>query len=271
MEETLMTEPYALTPQAEPQKRKRSDQVAEAIRLWITQNALSPGDKLPQEPELARHFGVSKGTMREALKALEVQGLVRVRTGPGGGASVSKVPQDRATELLSNYFYGRSVSLTDIYAVRKELEPKLARAVCGKLSAADLDGLETHISFCSCEPVASPIGHAQRLSELDFHDILADACPNHLLGFFCRFINGLLKNLAVCRDIYAAPQHELSRRCRHFHMELVAAFKAEDAEQAEALMHAHMIEAERLMLDNAGEIVENHFLVADDFPTARSA
>src|ERR1700730_16361308 len=72
--------------------QKRGDLVAEHVKRWITARSLRPGDKLPKENELQRLFSVSKGTAREALKSLEVQGLVTLRTGPQGGATVAKVP-----------------------------------------------------------------------------------------------------------------------------------------------------------------------------------
>lgn len=84
---------------------KRSDLVAEEIKRLITAKNLLPGDKLPRESELQSMFSVSKSTMREALKSLEVQGLVKVSTGPGGGGTVVEVPLDRTFQLMQNYLF----------------------------------------------------------------------------------------------------------------------------------------------------------------------
>ena len=262
-----MNPTFALTHDHKPRKQKRSDRVAESIRLWITEQNVAPGEKLPPEAQLIELFGVSKGTIREALKALEIQGLIRVRTGPGGGASVTRVPTERTLELLGNHFYARDLSLRDIYAMRKVLEPELAAAVCGRLSTEDLDRLEAEMCFCSCEPMATPVDHAQRLSELDFHDILAEACPNELLGMQCRFINSLLKNLAVCRRIYEHPHEDLRKRASSYHQDLAAAFRRDDPTSARAIMREHMMHAEEFMLECEARI-EPHFLAADS-PLAR--
>ena len=112
--------------------------------------------------------------MREALKSIEVQGLITVKTGPNGGATVSDVTVYRATELLSNYFYSKELSLRDIYAVRKVIEPELAEAVTGHLGDAEFEVLEQNVDFCSCSPFGSDANRMQRIAELDFHDILAD-------------------------------------------------------------------------------------------------
>ena len=61
----------------------RPGEVSESIKEWIADQRKAPGDRLPQEPDLIKTFGVSKGTIREALKILETQGLVQTRTGPG--------------------------------------------------------------------------------------------------------------------------------------------------------------------------------------------
>src|ERR1044072_4728699 len=111
--------PSILTP-------KRGDMVVEEIKRWIAERRLRPGDKLPKEAELRELFGGSKGTAREALKSLEVQGLVTVSTGPAGGATIGEVPLERTLQLLQNYLFFRTLDIPQIYAVRRALEPELA-------------------------------------------------------------------------------------------------------------------------------------------------
>ena len=79
--------------------------------------ALQPGDRLPGEAELIAHFGMSKGTIREAMRLLQAQGLVVTKTGPGGGSFVGQVSRDRARALLANYFYFKRISIGDIYKI----------------------------------------------------------------------------------------------------------------------------------------------------------
>lgn len=227
---------------------KRSDMIAEQIKQWLADGHIALGQKLPQERELIEMFGVSKGTVREALKSLEVQGVVRVKTGPSGGASITQVTTERANQLLANYFTTREVSLQEIYAVRKRIEPDLAVAVVGHLSETDFQTLESLTGFCLCEPLHQEAGSRQRIAELDFHDVLADACPNALLGFYCRFVNNLLKSLPVCTDIYARPQKKLAKQAREHHVSLLRAFRDGNAEAARKIMFKHMEEAEAIML-----------------------
>ncbi|NDA30344.1 MAG: FadR family transcriptional regulator, partial [Alphaproteobacteria bacterium] len=71
---------------SEPVKTKRSRPVlvADEIKEWVVKKDLKSGDKLPNESEMIDLFGVSKGTVREALRILEAQGLISTKTGPGG-------------------------------------------------------------------------------------------------------------------------------------------------------------------------------------------
>src|ERR1700761_3013219 len=93
---------------------KRGDLMDEEIKRWVADGKFAPGDKLPKEQELQTLFGVSKGTAREALKSLEVQGLVTLSTGPTGGATIGAVPFDRAFQLVQNYLFFRDVDVAQI-------------------------------------------------------------------------------------------------------------------------------------------------------------
>jgi len=121
-----------------PGDRRRPDMVADALKNWIVEQGMKPGDRLPQEPDLVDSFGVSKSTIREALRALQTQGLVTTRTGPGGGAFIETVSDHRTIDLLGNYFFFKPVTIADIYQLRKLLEPEMAASVAGQISDEDL-------------------------------------------------------------------------------------------------------------------------------------
>ena len=126
--------------------------MVEEIKRWIAERRLGPGDKLPKEDELQELFGVSKGTAREALKSLEVQGLVTVTTGPAGGATIGEVPLERAFQLLQNYLFFRELDVAQIYAVRRVLEPELAAGAVPHLTEEHFAALERSIETCAPHP-----------------------------------------------------------------------------------------------------------------------
>lgn len=227
--------------------RKRSDQIAEGLRQRILSGELPPGARLESEAALSARLDTSKWTLREALKSLETQGLIRIRSGPGGGASITEVSASTANELLWNFCFSRDLSVANIYALRKLLEPALAREVTPLLDAATLARLSATAGRC-CSQRPEGRGVAEREDELDFHNLLAAVSPNPLLRFLIEFLNGLLlKVVAAQHHDPALAGIDINYHGHDYHLELIDAFHARDAERAEAVMYAHMQAAERYM------------------------
>ncbi|MBB2485469.1 FadR family transcriptional regulator [Mitsuaria sp. WAJ17] len=232
---------------AHPSQRvlKRGDLVVEQIKRWITERNLRPGARLPKEQELQAHFGVSRGTMREALKALEVQGLISLSTGPGGGATIEAVSLDRTFQFLQNYLFFQDIDVHDIYAVRRILEPALAAAAVPHLGEEHFVALERCIACC--EPMAGTAeALRQRTEDLHFHDILAEACPNAFLRFHCRLINALLQTLVVGSvHVSEAAYQALGKAAVVHHRRILAAARRQDATRVARLMLAHIADTEQ--------------------------
>lgn len=229
------------------QKRSRPVQVADQIKRWVVERDLRKGDKLPNEAAMIEQFGVSKGTVREAMRILEAQGLIVTKTGPGGGSLVGEVSKDRAMSLLGNYFYFKDLSLSDIYELRKLLEPALVAKLAGTLDGGTLTELRD-MAHQYPEPAQTPEEEKeQHISSLLFHARLADAADNELLGFVISFMARILSDLTVYRRLYATPNRELWERGRRHQIDLVEALASGDGDRAHAIMTSHMEGAERMM------------------------
>jgi GntR family transcriptional repressor for pyruvate dehydrogenase complex len=227
-----------------PGKSKRADLVAEEIKRLITERDLSPGDRLPREIELQQMFSVSKSTMREALKSLEVQGLVTISTGPTGGGRIVEVPLDRTVQLMQNYLFFKEVSIDHIYTVRKLLEPELAAGAVPYLTEADFEALEHSIECCNPSSGRTADITAQRQEDLNFHDILAQANPNSFLRFTCQLINEMLRQLTVFENATPArTQRRFGDANVRVHLAITEAARAGDAGRVRQLMAEHMQEA----------------------------
>ena len=234
-----------------PKKRKRPDLIADAIRERIVLAGLQPGARIPADWISEDKLHVSRGTLREALKILEVQGLIVTRTGPGGGTFVSAIDPSQALLLLDNLFLFEPPSIANIYAIRKALEPEVAAGLAGKLSDTQLDALKQTIRLYENEPTNVEEEYRMRLSELDFHTVLASFSDNKLLGFVCTFMISLLRDMTECRAIYAERNPGLRETGLNYQVALVRALKAGDAERTRMVMAAHMLEAEVYMLERA--------------------
>lgn len=238
---------YAIIQPTPERRLKRPDDIAERIKDLMVEHSLKPGDRLPGERELMQQFHASKSTVREALKALDTQGLIRARSGPGGGVFVAELSGSRAMELLGNHFFFRQPSIGDIYTVRVELEPELAASVVGHLTEEDFRRLQNTMRLYEKPPADRGEEYRQRLAELDFNSELAELSPNPILGFICGFMQNLLRNLTICKQIYGTPNPELREHALHYQLELLRALKASDADAARSITHQHMLAARAYM------------------------
>lgn len=239
--------PLVTTRSKDEPRLSRPVRVAEAIKDWVVEKGLKAGDRLPSEPEMIEQFGMAKGTIREAMRILEAQGLVRTRTGPGGGSFVHEVSKQRARALLGNYFYFKDLTIADIYELRCTLEPQLAASLAGKLSDEFLDQLEENIASYPEPSQSAEEEREQHIASLRFHALLATQSKNKLLGFLIDFMTNMLADLTVYRKLYNPPNVELWQKGRDYQVHLVQALRDGDAKAAHQIMGDHMATAQTLM------------------------
>lgn len=223
-----------------PPRLKRADQIVEAVKRWIVTNNVRPGDRLPNEKKLTELFECSKGTVREALKSLEVQGLISIKTGPNGGATLVQVPYPLASQMLRNYLHFQHPNGPDIYELRKLVEPQIAVLALEHLEDSDLTTLEQLTERCAQKAQNTQERLAQRIAELDFHNRLAERCGNPILAFMGKFLNDLIKDMVIYKKTQLPEQHEFSASNLDYHRALIDAFRARDKTQVEQLMREHM-------------------------------
>ena len=242
-------------------RRSRPVLVADQIKDWVVERDLKSGARLPSEAEMIAQFGVSKGTVREAMRILEAQGLIVTRTGPGGGSFIGEVTVERAKSLLANYFYFQELTVSDIYQVRKILEPELAATLAGRLSAEQLDRLHD-LATRYDDPAQSPEEERdQHIVSLRFHSQLAEYGDNPLLAFAVAFMARILTDLTVYRRLYEPHNEELWRKGRQSQIDLVAALRDDDADAARRIMREHMERAEDMMQRQEARVMRGFMAV----------
>ncbi len=244
---------------SKPLFRKRSDLIAEEVKRWIVTENMRPGDKIPQERELTELFDSSRWTIREALKSLEVQGLITISSGPQGGARIVEVSQQNAMQHLANYFYFKPLTVTHIYDLRVILEPMLAVEAVGQLTEQQFERMAETIAITKNDLNTAESRLRRRAAELEFHNILAEACPNAMIAFICRFLNDLLNDWVVFNQTYTASEEQFGCDTRDFHESLFDAFQQQDTELVHQLMTAHMKHAAYHTVEFKGELEQKFF------------
>jgi len=184
---------------------KISDQIIEQIRNAILSGRFKPGDKVASEKELMSEFGVSKATLREALRVLEGMGLVEIRKGIAGGVFIAEVDMKTTISGIINFLHFKTVSIKDITMIRYLLEPPLAQIAASRIQPEDIVKLETMIT----ENPVVPDTIVSR--EIGFHRYLARMTENPILILVMDFIDNILNDVKFQLDLGAEFYHKVAK------------------------------------------------------------
>lgn len=240
---------------------KKAELIADEIRRWIVRRQLAPGDRLPNEREMIEQLRSSRGTVREALKILEAQGLVEISPGVNGGARLASIAYESASYQLKNFFYFQALSWHQVYEFRLEVEPMAAALATPHLDEDDLAALEATIERCR-QGVRGDLPEIEhRLEEARFHHVLNSRCPNPMLRFAAHFVNDILGDFTRYRNVIGEEAGCFGQECIRAHEGLLEKLKRHDAEAVRALMYSH-IEALGEFLSHREQIVDPGLLMA---------
>ena len=173
-----------------PLKKKRfSDQIADLIQKRILEDNLAVGTGLPSEVEMSQEFQVSRSVIREALRILEISGLVNIKKGPTGGIFVSNGYHAPIIRSLNNLIVSGEVTVDHLFDARLLIEPHIAGQAA--LNADDEDLKKFEALF---EDSAVHLDDAVRLKQnnLEFHLLLARASGNPVLAVMLESVFELL-------------------------------------------------------------------------------
>jgi GntR family transcriptional repressor for pyruvate dehydrogenase complex len=184
---------------------KISDQIIEQIRNAILSGRFKPGDKVASEKELMSEFGVSKATLREALRVLEGMGLVEIRKGIAGGVFIAEVDMRTTIHGIINFLHFKTVSIKDITMIRYLLEPPVAQIAASRIQPEDIVKLENMI----VEHPAVPQTIVSR--EIGFHRYLARMTENPILILVMDFIDNILNDIKFQLDPGADFYHKVAK------------------------------------------------------------
>ena len=220
-----------LTPMEVP---KASDVLANELRERILSGDFVEGTPLPPERELVVQTKMSRTTVREALRILEVQGLVRIKAGRAGGAFVQRPGEQSMADTVALLIRGRQIRLAALLETREAIEPFCAQLAARHRTDEDLARLDA-----ANDDIA---GAGDELDDflqanIDWHVAVASASHNELLS-------GLM--ISLSRAIYAATENEgfIDDKVREItvkaHRSVTRAIREKDSEAAVRRMSRHV-------------------------------
>lgn len=216
------------------QNKRVFEEVLEQLKRLIRAGKLVPGNRLPPERELAEMLGVSRASLRVALRLLEALGAVSSK--PGGGTVLQEPRLDRVFLSLGAFLFIDDTTYRESYEVRCMLEGQTARLAAQRATAADLEEIKRwHDILTTSDDVAV-------LTDADFrfHHAIARASHNSALCKVWEFSAGLFGESMWRTRQWLFEMPAAAERIARQHHELYVAICARDPDRAEKAMAEHL-------------------------------
>lgn len=213
---------------------RASQDIVQQIKSNVFAGKLKPGDRLPSEKELAEQFGLSRITVRDALRILESQGLVSIKVGAGGGAFVTNPSETSASELVTDLLRLQRASTRELVEARLVIETSIVTYAAERATAADLAEMQKAIDAARASRAAGVSRFTPH--SVDFHIALALAAKNQVLLFTVNSFRTLFYETLE----KLMPDDEMAVRAIEDHQLVLDAIAAHDAERARKLMRDHL-------------------------------
>ena len=217
------------------------DQIIEIIGRLIAEGALKPGDALPSERDLSEMMKVSRTSVRQALKALDVLGVLEIS--PGSRTILNKSISKLLINPLKFMTLLHDVTTSELFGTRKIIEVELAKLAATNATETDIKKMEDTLEVVK-ENLDDPKRYV--LAEMEFHDDIFKASGNRVLSAIMASINNLLlESREKSATLFPSLEDSLKQ-----HLKIFEAIKKKDPEEAGAAMLAHLTKVERLFSEN---------------------
>ncbi|MEU6593002.1 FadR/GntR family transcriptional regulator [Streptomyces sp. NPDC046881] len=214
-----------------------TDEAIEKIKGMIVSGALGPGDRLPKESELAAGLGLSRNSLREAVRALSLMRILDVRQ--GDGTYVTSLDPQLLLEAMGFVVdFHRDDTVLEFLAVRRILEPAATALAASRIGAAELDALEAQLDELGAEPSVEQLVAA----DLEFHRSIVRGAGNSVL---CSLLDGLSGPTTRARIWRGLTEEDAVGRTLREHRAILGALRDGDAEAARSWATVHIASVEQ--------------------------
>ncbi|MET0812073.1 MAG: FCD domain-containing protein [Microbacterium sp.] len=212
--------------------------VLEKIETDLLDGRLGPGDRLPSERDLSASLGVGRSSVREALRVLEVMGLIRTGTGsgPNAGAIITATPQGGLSAVLRLQVAAHGFPLDDVVATRLVLETAVVEAVAASSERSTRDA---RVVLEAMEQ--TDLTPAEFLAlDAQLHLALAEASGNQVIAATMTGLRTAIESYVQSGAERIPDWDATAARLRAEHRALLAAVDAGDSALARTLVHSHI-------------------------------
>jgi DNA-binding FadR family transcriptional regulator len=227
---------------------KTSELIARELVDYVVSGDVAEGQRLPAEHEMVAQLGVSRATVREALRLLETRGAIVVRPGRNGGPVVRRPRAEDLSEALTLLLQFEGATMLDIIQARLAFEPMIARSAAERIEPDDIEVLAGTV-----EAMRADLDDHDTFLEQNhrFHARIAQASGNPVLRIFTETLKWLADGAIVGIRASARRRGDVAGA----HERIVDALRAGDPDAAERAMYDHLAEANQYWLREYGPLV----------------
>jgi DNA-binding FadR family transcriptional regulator len=254
-----VTAPTGAQRRGQLRQPRLAEVVASVLRERIIEGSLGDGDLLPKQDELLAEFRISRPSLREALRILESEGLIRVRRGNVGGSVVEVPTAETSAYMFGLVLQSRRGTIADLAAAIKHIEP-ITAALCARRAdraKAIMPGFHLNL-----EQTTAAIGDGPRFTKLarEFHELMVASCGNETMILTVGALESLWseqeRRWAHTADSQGRyPQIRYQRAVQSAHRALTQAIGAGQAEKASKLAQRHLDHSQRYALEGSKDVV----------------
>jgi DNA-binding FadR family transcriptional regulator len=228
--------------------RRAFEEICERIREQLALGVLKPGDKLPPERELAQQLGVSRNVLREALRSLEMAGILKLQKGVKGGAFVQKGDTSRMNDVIRDMLSLGTISVRELSEARIHVLDLVVRLACESARQPDFQALEDNVERTDLATREGRLLDRVECSR-EFYKLLAAATRNKVIGMIVHSVTEI-----HMRFVYAkvASSGAATPRLVEKRRQFLNALRARDVPAATRLMRTHLESVQRMLETDPG-------------------
>jgi GntR family transcriptional repressor for pyruvate dehydrogenase complex len=244
--------------------RRAFEEICQRIREQLALGVLKPGDKLPPERDLAQQLGVSRNVLREALRSLEMAGVLRLQKGVKGGAFIQEGDTSRMNDVMQDMLSLGTISVRELSEARIHVLELVVRLACANARHADFQALEANIERTELATREGRLLDRVECSR-EFYKLLASATGNKVIAMIVDSVTEIHMRFVYAK---AASSGVAMPRLVEKRRQFLTTLRARKVSAATRLMRTHLESVQRMLEQDPGAM-SLHVALAEVQPGIR--